>query len=42
MLRWNFEIFVAADNSKKKPDCGAAEFLRIDEWLCAQILYAGL
>jgi len=37
----NFDWAVRQAASKKKLDCGMAEFLRIDEGLCAQILHIG-
>ena len=37
----NFDWAVQQATWKKKLDCGAAEFLRIDEGLCAQILHIG-
>ena len=41
ITRENFDWAVQQATWKKKLDCGAAEFLRIDEGLCAQILHIG-
>jgi len=41
ITRENFDWAVRQAAWKKKLDCGAAEFLRIDEGLCAQILHIG-
>lgn len=41
IARENFDWAVRQATSKKKLDCGMAEFLRIDEGLCAQILHVG-
>ena len=41
ITRENFDWAVQQATWKKKLDCGAAEFLRIDEGLCAQILHVG-
>lgn len=41
ITRGNFDWAVRQAASKKKLDCGTAEFLRIDEGLCAQILHVG-
>ena len=41
ITRESFDWAVRQATQKKKLDCGAAEFLRIDEGLCAQILHVG-
>nr|WP_314127793.1 GyrI-like domain-containing protein [uncultured Campylobacter sp.] len=41
IARENFDWAVRQATSKKKLDCDVAEFLRIDEGLCAQILHVG-
>ena len=41
IARENFDWAVRQATSKKKLDCSMAEFLRIDEGLCAQILHVG-
>ncbi len=41
ITRENFDWAVRQATQKKKLDCGMAEFLRIDEDLCAQILHVG-
>lgn len=41
ITRKSFDWAVRQATQKKKLDCGAAEFLRIDEGLCAQILHVG-
>lgn len=41
ITRESFDWAVRQATSKKKLDCGMAEFLRIDEGLCVQILHVG-
>ena len=41
ITRESFDWAVRQATQKKKLDCSAAEFLRIDEGLCAQILHVG-
>ena len=41
ITRENFDWAVQQATWKKKLDCGAAEFLRIDEGFCVQILHIG-
>ena len=41
IARESFDWAVRQAAQKKKLDCSAAEFLRIDEGLCAQILHVG-